>query len=93
VVYFFLSLVDDALKLVDRGMGFCELLLANGGVSADGGDEPEGDGSGSAVDIVVFVTCDHAEEGLGHARRDWWVWAPVGEADMERGQFGNFLHR
>ena len=68
MAYFLLLLVDDALKLVDCGMGLCKLLLASGGALADGRDEPEANGSGSAVDIVVFIIRDYAEEGFGHAR-------------------------
>jgi hypothetical protein len=78
--------------LVDGGAGLSKLLLADGCALADGGDEPKGDGLGSAVDIIVFITHDHAEEGLGYARQDRWVWAPIREVDTEGWCFGNFLH-
>ena len=68
MAYLFVLLVNDTPKLVDGGVGFCELLLANGCALADSEDEPEGDGLGSAVDVDVDVACDHAKEGFGRAR-------------------------
>jgi hypothetical protein len=66
MAYLLFLLVDNALKLVDGGTGLCELLLANGYTSADGRDKPKGDGLGGAMDVVIIIVCDYAEEGFGH---------------------------
>ena len=36
-------LVDNAVEVVDSGLEFCKLLLANGCPLMDHGDEPKGD--------------------------------------------------
>jgi hypothetical protein len=55
VADFLLSLVDNTIEVVDGGLRLCKLLLADGHLSIDHGDEPKGDGIGGAVDVIVVV--------------------------------------
>jgi len=53
VAYLGFLLLDGTVELVNADSGFFKVLLRDGGVAVDSGDEAIGDGAGSGSKVVV----------------------------------------
>jgi len=53
VAYLGFLLLDGTVELVNADSGFFKVLLRDGGVAVDSGDEAIGDGTGSGSKVVV----------------------------------------